>query len=438
MDRVQIKENAKAFMHADNNLSSMIGAELLSRFVLSGISSIVLTVSVAGVLRGVLNLLSGVVGGVRDALLSLIPYGVGEMLTELLPNVDFAQALSGMMSNTVANLGIVVFLVAPVNIGLARYFVHLIEKRKRPRVISVFDGFENYKNIVVVWISRWLRVSLLPWIIITVGTGMVVSMLIGFGLGGSISGIITSLLIWLVLWAVSVALKLYMWVKTWAMTWILAENMDVTTEEALEESARITEGHFWDLIVFEMSFWGWKILSSITFGLVGVFYVDPYYDMACALLYQDLKGKNIAVKPAYEEEFVLACKGLQNQVKKIGQKVHNLECSIEPKDKKSEIGILGVVGMYAGSMFPLEPGETVVIGRDQNVAQIVFVNGAEKISRRHCSVMFSSKDNKYRVIDYSSNGTYIGGNALPKNSPVLVERGSALALGNTNNVIRLL
>lgn len=449
MDRVQIKENAKARLNAKNNLSAAIGAELLVRFVLSGISSVVLTVSITGVLRSILNILSEAVGGVRDAILSVFPYGIIQVLFGLIPDFDFADMLSGAMSSVVSNLGMLLFLVAPVSIGLSRYFLHMIEKDKRPRVLTVFEGFENYRNVVVVWISKWLRVTLLPSIVFFVGTGLFIFMSISaiissglsdYGRRDVISSIMLPFIIWLILWFVSAALRLYMWVKTWAMQWILAENMDVTSAEALESSARMVESHFWDLVVFELSFWGWKILSYLTFGLVGVFYVNPYYDMASALLYQELKGEAVAVKSAYEDEAAFDCNSMLSQLKKANQKIRVLESKVESLSapKQSEIGILGVTGMYAGSLFPLQPDETVTIGRDKNVSQIVFVNGAEKISRRHCTVRFSSKDQKYHVTDYSSNGTYIDGTALPKEQPVIVERGSSLALGNTNNVVRLL
>ena len=94
--------------------------------------------------------------------------------------------------------------------------------------------------------------------------------------------------------------------------------------------------------------------------------------------------------------------------------------------------------MYTGAKFPLQPDHPVLVGRDKTVVQIVFTEGAEKISRRHCSVMFNSKEQKYQVIDYSSNGTYVNGSKLPTNVPVLVKRGTELALGNTKNVVRLL
>ncbi|MFR6590252.1 MAG: FHA domain-containing protein [Gallintestinimicrobium sp.] len=66
-----------------------------------------------------------------------------------------------------------------------------------------------------------------------------------------------------------------------------------------------------------------------------------------------------------------------------------------------------------------------------------FSQGAQKISRRHCEVMFNSQVQKYRVTDFSSNCTYVNGSRLPANSPVLLTRGTELALGDNNNIIRL-
>ena len=93
--------------------------------------------------------------------------------------------------------------------------------------------------------------------------------------------------------------------------------------------------------------------------------------------------------------------------------------------------------MYAGSSYPLAPNQPVILGRDPAYAKIVFSQGAQKISRRHCEVMFNSQVQKYRVTDFSSNGTYVNGSRLPANSPVLLTRGTELALGDNNNIIRL-
>ena len=69
----------------------------------------------------------------------------------------------------------------------------------------------------------------------------------------------------------------------------------------------------------------------------------------------------------------------------------------------------------------------------RNISQIACTISVQ----RHCEVMFNSQVQKYRVTDFSSNGTYVNGSRLPANSPVLLTRGTELALGDNNNIIRL-
>ena len=80
----------------------------------------------------------------------------------------------------------------------------------------------------------------------------------------------------------------------------------------------------------------------------------------------------------------------------------------------------------------------MILGRDSAAAQIVFSQGAQKISRRHCEVMFNSQTQQYRVTDFSSNGTYVNGSRLPANAPVKLERGTEISLGDSNNIMKLL
>ena len=47
-------------------------------------------------------------------------------------------------------------------------------------------------------------------------------------------------------------------------------------------------GEKWNAFVLDLSFIGWNILSGITFGLVGLFYSNPYIDATNAELYDVL------------------------------------------------------------------------------------------------------------------------------------------------------
>ncbi len=50
----------------------------------------------------------------------------------------------------------------------------------------------------------------------------------------------------------------------------------------------MTRGKRWDLFLLDLSYIGWNLLSALTFGLVGVFYVTPLYEITMAGAYEKL------------------------------------------------------------------------------------------------------------------------------------------------------
>ncbi len=76
--------------------------------------------------------------------------------------------------------------------------------------------------------------------------------------------------------------------------YILIDQPDIPATEALEESMRMTDGHKWEIFVFYLSFLGWALLSAITLGIVGIFYVYPYMSVSLAGIYEELKAEQAA------------------------------------------------------------------------------------------------------------------------------------------------
>ncbi|WKY47610.1 DUF975 family protein [Eubacteriaceae bacterium ES3] len=58
--------------------------------------------------------------------------------------------------------------------------------------------------------------------------------------------------------------------------YILAENPDLKPLQAITLSRRMMDGHKWECFILDVSFWGWGILSLLSFGLIGIFYLNPY------------------------------------------------------------------------------------------------------------------------------------------------------------------
>lgn len=105
--------------------------------------------------------------------------------------------------------------------------------------------------------------------------------------------------------------------------------------------------------------------------------------------------------------------------------------------KKSNKGCLrGIQGQYAGAEVEIDAGEEIVLGRDPQYCKLIF--DYPKISRRHCGVVFDAETGKYRVIDYSSNGTtFSNGQAAQAGSYITVEPGTIIYLANKHEAIQL-
>lgn len=72
--------------------------------------------------------------------------------------------------------------------------------------------------------------------------------------------------------------------------YILADRPELSGTEVLTLSRQMMNGHKWKTFVLDLSFLGWNILSALTFGLLGVFYVNPYRQCTNAELYRELKN----------------------------------------------------------------------------------------------------------------------------------------------------
>jgi uncharacterized membrane protein len=91
--------------------------------------------------------------------------------------------------------------------------------------------------------------------------------------------------------------------------YILAENPGMTAREALNESKRIMHGHKADYFVLSLSFIGWILLVSVTFGIAAI-YVGPYVAATTANFYNAIKQKSEPV--AVESEVIETPEATEN------------------------------------------------------------------------------------------------------------------------------
>ena len=190
-----------------------------------------------------------------------IPVGFTDFLIELRNTIGgigiFALVVGGILLFIVLFIVIAAihaFLFNPLEAGTARFFVRNLNDKAEIRELAYcYD--HGYLNVVKTVFLRDLYIVL-------------------WGLLFIIPGIIKSY-------------------EYRMVNYILAENPEMNTKEVFAMSRDMMRGNKWKAFVLDLSFLGWHLLSLITIGLAGIFYVFPYRNMTNAALYEYLKyGRN--------------------------------------------------------------------------------------------------------------------------------------------------
>lgn len=146
-----------------------------------------------------------------------------------------------------------VFICNPIEVGCKRFYLrNLNEAAQVGNVGYAFDN--NYRNITKTMFFRDLYTIL-----------------------------------WTLLFIIPGIVKSY---EYQMIPYLLAENPQMSREQAFAESKRMMMGQKWKAFVLDLSFIGWNILSALTLGILGIFYVQPYMDATHAALYETLRYGN--------------------------------------------------------------------------------------------------------------------------------------------------
>lgn len=414
INRAGNKEKAKRVLNENGNLTGMVGMEILYR-VIAAITSVLLGAMIAG---GI-----GVVSAVVSAPFKL--FGLAGIIIAYVLITPIATLVGAIAGGAVAG---------PFEVARYRYYLSLRKNGIRPKVTCIFDAFDFFMQFALVTGVRMLTIMWIPVLI------QFATLLLAAVVAAASRSYLAAMLLVMIGMIAALVVAAYRSYQFWPMALVQADHPQLNAEQVMERCKVMTEGHKFDLFVFDLSYLGWNILSLLTGGILSVLYVAPYKMMATAFVYEEMKGRPVMVddiKPSTDGNGMTIAvdpKKLMGIGSTGGKKPTS---HIPAASRAAGAALEGVAGMYAGSSYPLEPNQPVILGRDPAYAKIVFSQGAQKISRRHCEVMFNSQVQKYRVTDFSSNGTYVNGSRLPANSPVLLTRGTELALGDNNNIIRL-
>ena len=76
--------------------------------------------------------------------------------------------------------------------------------------------------------------------------------------------------------------------------YLLADHPNIQATDAIKISMKITQGYKGEIFVMYLSFIGWLLLCSLTFGILFFFHTGPYLYTSFAGQYEELKAKDLA------------------------------------------------------------------------------------------------------------------------------------------------
>lgn len=172
-----------------------------------------------------------------------------------------AGRVTGMVVAVVATAVIVLLVVAlvmvvdilvanPLEVGIRRFYLKNLNQDAGVREVA-FAYDSNFKNIAKIMFFRDLYTCL-----------------------------------WMLLFIIPGIVKAY---EYRMIPYLLAENPEMSKEEAFATSKQMMMGQKWKAVILDLSFIGWGILGAITFGLLSIFYVNPYIFSTEAALYETIK-----------------------------------------------------------------------------------------------------------------------------------------------------
>ena len=94
------------------------------------------------------------------------------------------------------------------------------------------------------------------------------------------------LVLWSLLFVIPGIIKSYSYRM---VPFILTDNPGIGAADAITLSRKMMKGNKWKAFVLDLSFLGWNILSALTCGILGIFYVNPYTYATEAELYHAIK-----------------------------------------------------------------------------------------------------------------------------------------------------
>ncbi len=178
-------------------------------------------------------------------------------LTELIQRPIAAAFIGALSVSFIISLVLHYLVFNSFRCGGIRYFLKA-RKNQPAEVSEVFQNFKDKTNFNIAKVTLLKDIPIILWTFV-------------FFIPGIIKGL-----------------------EYWAVDYILALRPDIDEKEAKRLSKTIMNGNKWDCFILELSFIGWHLLASLTFGLLNIFYVNPYMQATYVEFISDIRLQALA------------------------------------------------------------------------------------------------------------------------------------------------
>ena len=141
-------------------------------------------------------------------------------------------------------------LIGAIEFGYCAYLI-TVTRNKDSDFGKLLSGFNRFGDVCITGILKWLYTGL-----------------------------------WSLLFVIPGIVKSY----SYAMTmYIMQDHPELSGNDAITKSRQMMDGHKFDLFILDLSFIGWYLLGALTFGILIVFYVEPYRQVTRTNFYEQLR-----------------------------------------------------------------------------------------------------------------------------------------------------
>ena len=141
-------------------------------------------------------------------------------------------------------------LTGAIEFGYCAYLI-TVTRNKDSDFGKLLSGFNRFGDVCITGILKWLFTGL-----------------------------------WSLLFVIPGIVKSY----SYAMTmYIMQDHPELSGNDAITKSRQMMDGHKFDLFILDLSFIGWYLLGALPFGILIIFYVEPYRQVTRTNFYEQLR-----------------------------------------------------------------------------------------------------------------------------------------------------